>query len=246
MSKDYSHYRDYIDLRGDGRVVLYKRADHENPKWTVRLSIPNTQGFIVKSCKTRNDYEARRFAEDLYYELEGRARRNEPLVAPTFEKVFLTWSKFVEAENRIRSPKYVNSKVRRIELWALRYLRDYKIDLVTDSVLADYSEWRITQTPKPPALATLRNERNALNQLLRFARRKGYIRDIPTLEIKAARNIARPDIPEAEWWNLCNFLPTYLASAVDKRRRRERFYLKQYTLILGNTGIRVGEARRLQ
>ncbi len=32
-----------------GRIVLYKRADHQNPKWTVRLKIPRTKGFVVKS-----------------------------------------------------------------------------------------------------------------------------------------------------------------------------------------------------
>jgi hypothetical protein len=32
--------------------VLYKRADHENPKWTARLKIPEVPGFVVKSTKT--------------------------------------------------------------------------------------------------------------------------------------------------------------------------------------------------
>ena len=32
----------------------------------------------------------------------------------------------------------------------------------------------------------------------------------------------------------------------DKRRQRERFYLALYILILGNTDIRIGEARRLR
>jgi hypothetical protein len=42
--------------------VLYKRADHKNPKWTVRLKIPTTSGFVVKSTKTTDDFEARRFS----------------------------------------------------------------------------------------------------------------------------------------------------------------------------------------
>ena len=79
MSRSHSHYRNFLDLRGDGRVVLYKRADHQNPKWIVRLKIPTTSGFVVKSTKTTDDFEARRFAEDLNG-LTGRvatARRNE-------------------------------------------------------------------------------------------------------------------------------------------------------------------------
>jgi hypothetical protein len=30
--------------------------------------VPRVSGFVVKSCKTIDDFEARRFAEDLYYE----------------------------------------------------------------------------------------------------------------------------------------------------------------------------------
>ena len=42
------------------------------------------------------------------------------------------------------------------------------------------------------------------------------------------------------------FLPLYVDRARDKRRQRERFYLVLYILILGGTGIRVGEARKLR
>jgi integrase len=51
---------------------------------------------------------------------------------------------------------------------------------------------------------------------------------------------------EAEWQRLVRFLPGYVDLAQDKRRRRERFYLALYILIMGNTGIRIGEARKLR
>jgi integrase len=37
-----------------------------------------------------------------------------------------------------------------------------------------------------------------------------------------------------------------VGDAPDKRRRRERFYLQQYIMILANSGIRIGEARGLR
>jgi hypothetical protein len=58
LTQNRSHYLDYLDLRSDGRIVLYKRADHQNPKWTVRLKIPRSKGFVVKSAKTADDFEA--------------------------------------------------------------------------------------------------------------------------------------------------------------------------------------------
>jgi integrase len=245
LPKSHSHYQDYVDLRGDGRIVLYKRADHQNPKWTARLSIPTVSGFVVKSTKTTDDFEARRFAQELYYQLEGKARRGEPINSPTFRKVFTEWSKVPVIDQVVRAAKYLNGNVRRVEIWALKYFGDLAIDRVTETELAKYLDWRLSQ-PKRPAVVTLKNERTAIRQLLRYAKRVGYISKVPEFEIKSGRINARPDIPESEWHRLLGFLPAYVDRSQDKRRQRERFYLALYILILGNTGVRVGEARRLQ
>lgn len=245
MPKSHSHYKEFLDLRGDGRIVLYKRADHQKPKWTVRLKIPETDGFVVKSTKTTDDFEARRFAEDLYFRLEGKARRGEPINSPTFRRVFTEWSRVPVAEQVIRTARYVNGNIRRVEIWALQYFADTTIDKVTEAKLADYVDWRLSQ-PRRPAIVTLKNERTAIRQLLHFAKRRGYIADVPEFAIKSGSINARPDIPEAEWQRLVRFLPGYVDLAQDKRRRRERFYLVLYILIMGNTGIRIGEARKLR
>ena len=225
--------------------MLYKRADHQNPKWTVRLRIPEVLGFVVKSTKTTDDFEARRFAEDLYYRLEGKARRGERINSPTFRRVFTEWARVPVADQVVRSIRYANGNVRRVEIWALRYFADVTIDKVTEAKLADYVDWRLSQ-PKRPAIVTLKNERTAIRQLLRFAKRRGYLSDIPEFAIKSGKTNARPDIPEVGWQRLIRFLPLYVDRARDRRRQRERFYLALYVLIMGNTGIRVGEARRLR
>jgi integrase len=199
---------------------------------------------VVKSTKTTSGEEARRFAEDLYYKLEGRSRRGEPINAPTFSRVFNEWSGALNIDLKIRSKKYVNGNVRRVEIWLLPYFHSTPIDLVTENRLGDYAEWRQSQMSKP-ATQTLKNERTALNQMFRFAKRRGYIREIPDFQIKSAKPNARPDIPDAEWQRLCRYLPTYIERAQDKRRLRERYYLAFFILILANTGIRVGEARKL-
>ena len=37
--------QDQIDLRGDGRVILYKRPGLKKPKWQARISVPNATGY---------------------------------------------------------------------------------------------------------------------------------------------------------------------------------------------------------
>lgn len=127
----------------------------------------------------------------------------------------------------------------------MTYFEDTAIDRVTDDSLAAYVDWRLSQ-PKKPAIVTIKNERTAIRQLLRFAKRRGYITAVPEFVVKSGKINARPDIPQAEWNKLTRFLPLYVDRAQDKRRQRERFYLALYILILGNTGIRIGEARKLK
>jgi integrase len=222
LPKSHSHYKDFLDLRGDGRVVLYKRADHQNPKWTVRLKIPDNEGFVVKSTKTTDDFEARRFAEDLYYRLEGKARRGEPINSPTFRRVFSEWSKITAADRESRTAKYLDGSVRRVELWGLKYFGDLGINQIDENRMAEFVDWRLSQ-PRKPAIVTIKNERNAIRQLLKFAKRKGYIQNVPEIYIKSGKVNARPDIPEVEWHRLTRFLPLYVDRAQDKRRQRERF-----------------------
>jgi hypothetical protein len=128
MAEKHTHYRDYRDVRGDGRIVLYRRADTESPNWTARLKIPDTVGYVVKSTKTSDDFEARRFAEDLYFQLEGRARRGESVNAPLFKRVFEEWMASLSMDRKVRSARYIDGNVRRIEIWALPRLGNQLID----------------------------------------------------------------------------------------------------------------------
>lgn len=200
----------------------------------------------MKSCKTTDDYEARRFAEDLYYELEGRARRGEAVSVPSFKKVFQSWAAEVEVERAEINAGRRDGDVRRVELWALRYFADWKIDLISENAWSDFIKWRIEQPLRRPAVSTLKYERTIIRRLFRFALRKAFIQRIPDFYIKAAKVNARPDIPEAEWRVLVQYLDARLQGAPDRKRWRERLYLREYILILANTGIRTGEARRLR
>ena len=246
MAENHTHYRDYRDVRGDGRIILYRRADIQSPNWSARLKIPNTVGYVVKSTKTSDDFEARRFAEDLYYQLEGRVRRGKSVKSPTFKRVFDEWKASVSVERKVGLAKYTDANIRMMEIWALPYLGHQPIDAINESVLAQHIQWRVDQAKKPPAISTLRNERTVLNQIFRFAKREGYISDLPGIPLPTFRQNSRPDIPEKEWRKLYTYLRRYVKEAQDKRRYRERFYLQHYILILANSGIRVGEARHLR
>ena len=55
---------DRIDVRGDGRVILYKRPGLKNPKWQARIRVPNAAGYKIVTTKTAVAIELARRPQD--------------------------------------------------------------------------------------------------------------------------------------------------------------------------------------
>jgi len=233
---------DYQDVRGDGRIVLFRR---NGVKWHVRLKIPNSNGYVTRSAKTSDSFEARRFAEDLYFELEGRVRRGEVIHSPLVRKVFEEWKRSFVSE-KYSSPDYVSANLKSFERNILPFFGDTHMAALNDDLVSKFLEYRLRSSQ--PALSTLRNERTNLNNFFRFAVTKGYLRTAPRYRIPTGRFPSRPDIPREDWRKLVRFLGRWVREAerTNAAWHRDRFYLQQYILILGNCGIRVGEARVLR
>ena len=63
-----------IDVRGDGRIILYKREGLKNPKWQARIRVPNATGYKIISTKAVRLGEAERIAIEVYDDLLQRVK----------------------------------------------------------------------------------------------------------------------------------------------------------------------------
>ena len=81
----------YIDVKGDGRVVLYKREGMKKPIWQARIRVPNATGYKVVSTKTENLLQAQIFASNLYEETYFKVKAGGSLKSKTFKQVFDDW-----------------------------------------------------------------------------------------------------------------------------------------------------------
>jgi len=68
-----------IDLRGDGRIILYKRTGSKDPMWQARIRVPNSTGYKRVTNKTGNQRDAERFGLDLYEELYLHVKSGGPV-----------------------------------------------------------------------------------------------------------------------------------------------------------------------
>jgi integrase len=71
-----SDAEEQIDIRGDGRIILYKRPGLKKPKWQARIRVPNANRYKIVTTKTDNLVEAQVFASNLYEELYYTVKRS--------------------------------------------------------------------------------------------------------------------------------------------------------------------------
>ena len=240
-------YQELIDLHGNGRIMLYKREGLKNPKWQVRIRVPNAAGYKIVSTKTDKLRDAERFAENLYEELYMHVKAGGSIQSRTFKQVFDDWKKHVTTMGHTRRGGSWQGTIERVETYALRFFGGMKIEAIGPSDFTDYWAWRKTNfNKKEPSNGTLRRERTSILPVFKFAVSKGYIPAIPETEPPKAQLERRPTFTLEEWRKLTVKARAGVKEGESKATWRHRFMTQQYVLILANTGMRVGELRGLR
>jgi integrase len=99
-----------------------------------------------------------------------------------------------------------------------------------------------------PADKTLQWELTLGKSLLKYAHEKGYRgkTQLPTYTLKAVKKIVRPAFSVAEYNALYKEMRKWINEEQNPIRKHTRLLLRDYVLILANSGMRVGEANNLQ
>jgi len=130
---------------------------------------------------------------------------------------------------------------------AIPYFGAKSIGELTDRDYADYWIWRRTNfAKKSPSEATLRREKVSLMPLLRFAKSRGYIQEIPNVETPNFKAVRRSTFTDSEWTTFYTKARRWVDDSKTKAIERDRRVAQRYFLILANTGLRVGELRNLR
>lgn len=237
----------YIDIRGDGRVVLYKRQHLKNPKWQARISVPNATGYRVVSTKLSDFDEAKRFALNLYDDLRIRVMAGGQLNTRTFAQVCEEWKADVRAHGRTKRDGTWDTTIERIDSYALEFFGTKRIDDIREADFTAYWAWRRQNyAKKPPTNATLRRERTSIMPVFKFALSKGYITKLPETNTPKAKGNRRPTFSEDEWEMIEGAMLGWIKQAAELATWRDRFMAMHCFLILANTGLRIGELRKLR
>lgn len=237
----------YIDLRGDGRIVLYKRQHLKNPKWQARISVPNATGYKVVSTKQTDFDEAKRFALNLHEDLYMQVKAGGQLRTRTFKQVCDEWKAYVKEHGRTHSDGTWDTTIERIDTYAIQFFGTKRIDTIREADFTEYWAWRRQNyNKKSPTNSTLKRERTSIMPVFKFALSKGYITKLPETNTPKAKGNRRPTFSSDEWETIRDAMPEWINQAVELATWRDRFMAMHCFLILANTGLRIGELRKLR
>ena len=235
----------------EGRILLYKRPNSKN--FQCRLRVKGIKGYTVKSCDTSNLGEALQFAEDLYDNLRFKKLNNLPLKTKTFKQIFDEW--FPKADKSKNRQDFYQG---RAKLYLLPYFGNYKIEEITESIIDDYWPWRKNyykdnpeklkgNVKEDPAAQSLKMEKTAIQEILGYAHRRGYIRAVPKINFNPrTKSENRDTFSSNEYKTLINGLTMWYTQAIKKSDVYQRKMIYNLVVFLANSGIRPSEFYKIK
>ncbi|MDB2668524.1 site-specific integrase [Alphaproteobacteria bacterium] len=243
MSKKFE--TEQQDMLGDGRIVLYQRADSNGNAWQARIKVEGRTGYLRFSTKKTELGEAKNVALERFTLESSEDKRSVGTFSQSrsFSSVFKKWQEDYRVSKRNRTKQFVELNIRRIEMC---FLEKFKTTDIRRISAGDYSRVLNRHMVKIGATSdsTAYYYRFALAQMLDWAYRNKLMRERVELETISSGKERREEFSKSEWKRLYKHMRDWVDGA--KTNQRDRFYLQHYVLILGNTGMRIGEARTLR
>ena len=229
-----------------GDVKLFRRQG--GGVWQVKIWIKEEQKYLRKSLRTRDEDLARRFAEDEYISVKASRITGQKIFKVALHTIIDEWlveqRKTVGISKTLGRYQAIVSQTKRIK----KFIKDpnYKIEDIQPSLFVDYYGWRKSKRSEV-VNSTLVNEKATINAIFKFAIRKGYLSVIFQAEfpplLKSSNK--REALTVEEYRKIYRYMRT--KEFLDERDTlKVRHFIRDFTMLLANTGLRFGEARRLK
>ena len=231
----------------DGVVVLYRRD--RSARWQARLKLADGSWRRV-STSERDKMAAGKAAMKLYYDAEFKRENKLPQNTRRFGAVADAVAKSLQTERDAGKGKSVyGSYISAITVYLKPFFGKHNIDSITPDLLNRFDVWRVKQMGKEPTASTITNHNSALNRVFDYALERGWTTRtaLPKLANKGTKGTTRPAFTIEEYRSLVRKLPAWVNTARMEKSRHMRELLRDYVLILANTGMRHGtEALKLK
>lgn len=228
-----------IHLR-DGDVVLYKRENSD--KWQARYKLSDSKWHRI-STKERNLDFASKMACEAYDRARFLADEDIVITSKKFGAVAKAVADNLQAQLDGGKGKVVfHTYITVINKYLIPFFKNYNINSIDYEALVKFDEWREKEMEKKPRASTITNHNTTLNKVLEYAVDMGYMSKvhIPKLQNDGSKSEPRPAFSKSEYKSLTSFMTTWCKKGHMQRTKDMRELLRDYVLILANTGMRHG------
>ncbi len=233
MENEIHHYR-------DGNVVLYKRE--RSNKYQARVKLPNGKWKRI-STKKIDVRLAMEIACNQYDEIRFKIKHDIPINTKRFTAVADLAIKDMQNElDKGYGKKTYLHYIGALERYMIPYFGNTHIDTIDYKKLQEFDNWRIEKLGRQLKASTLNNHNSALNRVFQTALKRGWINEhqIPQLRNKGVKGQRRPHFEKEEYTKLYKFMRKWSETGRKQKTRDIRELLRDYVLILTNTGMRHG------
>lgn len=223
----------------DGAVVLTLRP--RSSAWQARYRIGHH--WLRTTTKQSELEKAKAVASDIYLRARFRHEEGLPLVSKRFTQVAALAQHKMEEQLEAGEGKTVfKDYIIAINNYLVPFFGNYNITSIDYALVKEFTAWRKTKMGHEPKSSSISTHNSALNRIFDVAMERGYMNksQVPELKNKGVKSERRPDFTLEEYRQLFHYMRSWVKDGRDGKSRWMRELLRDYVLILANTGMRHG------
>ena len=230
----------------EGQATLFKRPS--TPVWHVRYKAHGKWERQTTKCQDLK--EAKQRATDLVLDARFKEKHDLPIVNKRVKSVAKLTIRRLEALMASgRGKATYKTYIQAIQRYVIPLLGNHNVDKIDNAVLAKFEKQRMEVMGRTPSASVINNHNAALNQVFDEALERGYMTkfQVPMLRNDGIKAQRRPDFTLDDYKQLYKHMRQWEREARQGNETLLRGVLREYVLVLANTGIRAGtEAMNLK
>jgi integrase len=223
-----------------GEVVLYKRGDSK--KWQARFKLKDLKWRRL-ATKQQNLQYAAQTACEAYDRARFLFEANVPISSKRFDVVARLAIDEMEGQIASGNGKSVyNDYITVIKKYLIPFFGSYNLTSIGYEELQKFGTWRVKTMGRTPVHSTITTHNSAINRVFDVAIERGWIAQaqVPKFKNNGKKGTPREAFSLSEYKSLVGYMPSWIDKGHTEKTNQMRRLLRDYVLVLSNTGIRHG------
>lgn len=219
---------------------IYKRSSDAPYQARIRLSGGNWHRVTTGERVLEN---AKDKAMELYYEIRMNKKNNLPPVSRKCSSIAKATIAHMQRDLETGVGKKVyNDYINFINRFFIPFFGRRSISSIGQKLLIEFDEFRAEKLGKYPSASTLNTHNSAMNKVFQVALDNNFVvkSQLPILRNNGKKNSVRPSFTISEYRIIVRRLRDWSKTGHTNKTRMIRELLRDYVLILANTGMRHG------